>query len=309
MNGLKRKSFNLSLNIDPLRYEPRTYYSQNREDLILSAFFPDIKKGFYVDVGGYDPDYDSVTKKFYKEGWSGINIEPQPDRHKKFLVSRKRDINLNIGISDRSGELTLRSYSNQGLSTFSSVIKEEYSILGVGETSTYTDLSVSVKTLEQVFDENGVKSIQFLKIDVEGLETEVIKGNDWKRYRPEVVCVEQNHAKSEWRDILLQNDYTMCFDDGLNSYYTDNKTDRAKIFDYVDYVVIGRSGGIKIEDLETIQDLREEAQNIRELLLRADIELTSKSDQIQRLLSSQQSFSGIIKIFISWAKNLFKHKR
>ena len=57
-----------------LRYiKNRIYCSQNREDLILEAFFIGEKKGFYVDVGAYDPDYDSVTKLFYLKGWNGIN--------------------------------------------------------------------------------------------------------------------------------------------------------------------------------------------------------------------------------------------
>jgi peptide methionine sulfoxide reductase MsrB len=57
-------------------------YAQNREDVIIDAFFPDLKKGFYVDIGAADPNYDSVTKFFYEKGWSGINIEPNPQLFK-----------------------------------------------------------------------------------------------------------------------------------------------------------------------------------------------------------------------------------
>jgi hypothetical protein len=57
-------------------------YAQNREDILLRAFFDPKEVGFYVDVGAYDPDDDSVTRLFYDRGWRGINIEPQPNRFK-----------------------------------------------------------------------------------------------------------------------------------------------------------------------------------------------------------------------------------
>src|ERR1700733_4926319 len=113
--------------------DPRTlggcvYYSQNREDLILQAFFPGEEDGFYVDVGAFDPDLDSVTKLFYLNGWHGINIEPQVEMYKLFEKRRKRDINLNIGVSDKPSELKLRIYKSGGLSTFSDAMQHDYEV-------------------------------------------------------------------------------------------------------------------------------------------------------------------------------------
>lgn len=85
-------------------------YAQNREDIILSGFFDINKKGFYVDIGAFHPEEDSVTKIFYDKGWQGINIEPNPRLYRLFEKSRKEDINLNIGISDKEGELLFREY-------------------------------------------------------------------------------------------------------------------------------------------------------------------------------------------------------
>ncbi len=96
---------NEKLPLNPEVYGGCIYYSQNREDIILDSFFPDVEEGFYVDVGAYDPDHDSVTKLFYLKGWHGINIEPQEKRHQLFVKKRKRDTNLNIGISSKSGSL------------------------------------------------------------------------------------------------------------------------------------------------------------------------------------------------------------
>jgi FkbM family methyltransferase len=212
-------------------------YAQNREDIILDGFFEATEKGFYVDIGAYDPEYDSVTKLFYKKGWRGVNVEPQPDRFQAFTEKRPRDINVNAGVSNTAGELALRSYKNQGLSTFSEEMKNDYSKASSGQTEEYQDIKVKVLTLRQLLKDHKVTSIQFMKIDVEGLEYEVLEGNDWKKYRPEVICIEANHIKKDWRSLLTENGYSLTFFDGLNDYYTDNHTNRASHFDYVQAVV------------------------------------------------------------------------
>ncbi|MDR2831144.1 MAG: FkbM family methyltransferase [Methanobrevibacter sp.] len=91
-------------------------FSEDKEDLILLSFLDKIKNGFYIDVGANDPYADSVTKLFYDLGWNGINIEPLPYMYNKLCEDRPKDINLNIGISNKKGQLELRSAG--GLSTF-----------------------------------------------------------------------------------------------------------------------------------------------------------------------------------------------
>ena len=78
-------------------------YSQHLEDLVLYSIFYDVKNGFYIDVGAHDPNIISVTKAFYLLGWYGINIEPLPEKYKALKNSRKRDINLNLGIGEKKG--------------------------------------------------------------------------------------------------------------------------------------------------------------------------------------------------------------
>jgi FkbM family methyltransferase len=180
------------------------YYSQNREDLILQSFFPDESDGFYVDVGAFDPDLDSVTKLFYLNSWHGINIEPQPEKYALFEKKRKRDINLNVGISDKTSELTLRVYKSGGLSTFSESMKTSYEVSPDNDTKEYQEVTVPVLPLRKVFSKEGVKKISFLKVDVEGLEYEVLKSNDWQKYRPEVLCIEANHIENDWRPMLRE---------------------------------------------------------------------------------------------------------
>lgn len=237
----------------------KIYYSQNREDLILEAFFPEVTKGFYVDVGAYDPDYDSVTRLFYKKGWHGINVEPQPDRFKKFVSLRKRDTNLNNGISDKKGSLTLRAYKNGGLSTFSNDMKKQYEKETSSDVSEFQDIKVPITTLRDVFKEHAPEVIHFLKIDIEGLEYEALSGNDWKKYRPQVLCIESNHMVKNWKQLILDEGYEFVFFDGLNDYYAAKESGRAKTFDYVQHILTVRGGGIGYSDYRAVADFDREA--------------------------------------------------
>jgi FkbM family methyltransferase len=195
-------------------------YAQNREDAILRGFFTGVKQGFYVDVGANHPRIDSVTKIFYDEGWSGINIEPNPNLYALLKRDRPRDINLQIGISDKPGKLTLREYPNaDGLSTFSADVQHQYEKDPNSITKKTLDYEVPVKPLSDVFAENRVQTINFMKVDVEGYEYQVLAGNDWSSYRPQILCIEANHIIKDWRPLLKQHKYELVFFDGLNEYY------------------------------------------------------------------------------------------
>ena len=164
--------------------KPLITYAQNREDIILASFFPDIKEGFYVDVGANHPIGDSVTKMFYENGWRGINIEPIKTLHKKLTKDRPEDVNLALGVSSKRGKAKFTEFEVDGLSTFSDEMKK-----------------------------------------VSGKETDdALLGNDWKKYRPEVICIEANHVDHDWRPILTDNGYTLAFFDGLNEYYVEEKS-------------------------------------------------------------------------------------
>jgi FkbM family methyltransferase len=214
-------------------------YAQNREDIVLQGFFTERKgrPGFYVDVGAGSPRTDSVTRLFYDAGWCGINLEPINHIYKALEEHRPRDTNLNIGISNEKGSLQFREYAADGFSTFSVDVQEQYVQTPDEYTVKHQDYEVQVKTLADVFAEQNITEIQFLKIDVEGYEYEVIEGNDWDKFRPEVLCIEANHIKKDWRPVLLKANYSLVYFDGLNEYYVDGKAKPEITFSYVDAVV------------------------------------------------------------------------
>jgi FkbM family methyltransferase len=192
----------------------RLSYAQNCEDLVLEVLLADVVEGFYVDVGANDPDTGTVTRLFYERGWRGINIEPVASLHRRLEAARPRDVNLNIGIAAQDGELELREYQGDyhGWSTFSAKSKELED-----RQRPFRERMVRVRRLADVFEEHLVDAIDFLKVDVEGFEHEVLVSNDWDRWRPKVVVVE--NTPGPWRELLASVGYGEAFFDGLNRYY------------------------------------------------------------------------------------------
>lgn len=227
--------------------QPIVYYSQNKEDLILASIFKGQEKGFYVDVGANHPTYDSVTKYFYEKGWNGINIEPIKSFYTLLQIDRPKDTNINIGISSKNGMLNLREYfseAGEGMSTFSDDLKKQYSSSKHWATTSFKDYEVETRMLSQVFEEEDVKSIDFMKIDVEGLEYEVINSNNWTEYRPKFICIESNHIIKDWRPILKANGYELFFNDGLNNYYFDKRNNPNFTYSYSEDLLMKYSNSV-----------------------------------------------------------------
>ena len=193
---------------------PFPSYSQYNEDIILAALLFDVENGFYVDVGANYSTIDSVTKLFYENNWNGINIEPIPNLHELLQQDRPRDINLNIGISNEVGMLDF--YENISVPGHSSFNK---SGAAQSPSDVIKEYKVEIRTLRSIFISNKVKIIHFLKIDVEGYEDEVIESNNWKKFRPEAICVESNNCETKWQQILKNNKYNFFISDGVNEYY------------------------------------------------------------------------------------------
>ena len=196
-------------------------YAQCLEDFILYCILYDIVNGFYIDVGANDPNDISVTKSFYLKGWHGINIEPLPNMYQKLLKYRIRDINLNIGASDKEESLILSV--NGGCSS----VNKKY-LRANGKT-----INIKAYPLSEIckkYVPNG-EEIQFCKIDVEGHEKNVLLGFNFKNYRPKVFCLESVEPGStipdykEWEYILIENGYIFGYEYKVNRYYFDSKVD------------------------------------------------------------------------------------
>src|ERR1035437_67345 len=140
----------------------KSSYAQSGEDMILDIIF-DKPKGFYVDVGANNPIIQSNTHYIYKKGWNGINIDAAPNGMTQFKMIRKRDINLEIPISDEQERLKYYSFKTSFYNTFDEQSAKNYNdeLIGTNE--------INTKKLSQIFDEYlGENEIDLLSVDVEG---------------------------------------------------------------------------------------------------------------------------------------------
>jgi FkbM family methyltransferase len=206
--------------------DPFISYSLNFEDVILHRLFPVNRTGFYVDVGAGHPRFENDTFSLYQRGWRGINIEPNHGFHAALIEERHRDINLRVVLSDSvGGTLTYYELNGSGLSTCDA---KQAAVYQASDRDVVLR-EVPVTTLANVIAEAGIDRINILKIDVEGFEEKVLNGNDWERFRPDVVVVEATYPESPIRrptkilSAMEQRGYRHVHFDGLNDFFLEHE--------------------------------------------------------------------------------------
>ena len=168
-------------------------YSQYGEDLIIDAILG-IDRPFYVDIGANHPQHLSNTYRFYRRGGTGINVEPDPSAFPDLANARPSDINLPIGISVTSGTLPFYRISASTLSTFN---KSDADLSVADGYRLLQTVQVPIETLAVILERHRPKgAIDFISIDVEGYEIEILKSNDWSRFRPTVIVLEINRNQT-----------------------------------------------------------------------------------------------------------------
>lgn len=172
-------------------FKTKSSYSQWGEDMLLYSFYENKKnyKGFYIDIGAHHPVRFSNTYFFYKKGWRGINIDATPGSMTSFKVVRPRDVNIECAISETEQCTTFYLFNEPALNTFSKELAEER------QSDKYyikNKISIVTKPLSAILSMYLPlnQTIDFMSVDCEGVDLQVLKSNDWKKYRPNYIAVE-----------------------------------------------------------------------------------------------------------------------
>jgi FkbM family methyltransferase len=197
-------------------------YTQNLEDYHLWQALAPKRAGFYIDIGAGHPIADNVSFWFYERGWAGICVEPQPKLAALYPYIRPRDVLLDGLIGQASGIADFHIVDR--LHGFSTTLEKHAA--GAREFGAdYRSVRIPVITMAELCARHAVGEIDFLKIDVEGAEADVLMGNDWDRFRPKVVVIEAiapgsgAPAWEEWEPHLLDHGYVFTLFDTLNRFY------------------------------------------------------------------------------------------
>ena len=289
-------------------------YAQNFEDVVLWRVFHGVTDGFYVDVGAFHPEIDSVTKWFYDQGWSGVNIEPVPDSFAVLEKARPRDRNLRAAAGASSGIAQLTVFPASA--ALSSLYPSQTPAI---DQFSHETIQVDVWPLREILEPYRHRPIHFLKIDAEGSERDVLLGMDFTHARPWVIVVESTapmvkelsgsrrpeRTSCQWNDVLEANGYQLAHFDGLNDFYVaSEKRELAPelalpvcVFDDYELAAVVRER----EARQTLQDshagLARQVESLRSELAGRDTQLAGRdaqlAEQSDKLAAAQQKLAGL----------------
>lgn len=169
--------------------KPQLCYAQDGEDLILDRMLEGQQTGFYVDVGAHHPVRFSNTYLFYLRGWRGINIDAEPGSMRIFNKYRGRDVNIECGVAEHSGCLPYFRFNEPALNTFD---ESEAQLKNRLPYHIVERVDVVVRPLNELLAEHlpAGQEIDFMSVDVEGKDREVLASNDWNCFRPRFILAE-----------------------------------------------------------------------------------------------------------------------
>lgn len=164
------------------------HYAEFGEDIMINRIFTNVNNGTYVDIGAYHPIKGSLTYNLYKKGWSGVNIDLSATSIDLFNAVRTRDININCAISNFSGETFY--YEN-------SPINQQNSLISSDEHQ--KKIKIRSYKLDEILTLNNINKVDFINIDTEGNELDILKSINFDRINPFLFSIEEN-------SFFLEND-------------------------------------------------------------------------------------------------------
>jgi FkbM family methyltransferase len=203
-------------------------FSQAGEDRIVAFVFAvlGVPRPTYLDVGAYHPFHLSNTALLHQGGSRGANIEPDPDSFRAFRRHRAADLNINVGVGADAGHQTLYRMSTPTLNTFSKQAAEEAVQESDGRHQIVGTVEIEIRTMARILHDLGAPP-DFLTLDVEGRDLEIVRTiHDWPAL-PTVVCVEtltySEHGlgtkRPEFRELLGGMGYLAYADTHINTIF------------------------------------------------------------------------------------------
>ena len=207
-------------------------YSQSGEDIIVERILSLMSMGepSYLDIGAHDPMIYNNTYLFYEKGSSGVNVEPDPEYFLKLESQRPRDVNLNVGVGSHGGTFNYYVMTSRSLNTFSEAEAKRYE--SYGKQKVEQVVNVEVVNVNQILREHFESEPNFVSLDVEGLEMEILKSFDFEASRPEVFCIEtlmytEDNTEVKVIDIIeymKEMDYIVHSDTYINTIFVDRES-------------------------------------------------------------------------------------
>jgi hypothetical protein len=205
-------------------------FAQNFEDVILNRAFTDKKQGFFLDIGAQHPVIDSVSRHFILNGWNGILVEPVP-AYAILLKEEYPHISVLQKYVGKKGKREMYIVADTGLSTSDELLAQAYKNSGLNISNEICE----GMTLDEIFEFIGEVDIDWMKIDAENSEVEIL--NSWKseNVKPTIVVLEvldplhKSQINNEVTELMKSKGYIEVYFDGLNKFFLSKNHGEMKI--------------------------------------------------------------------------------
>lgn len=207
---------------------PRLTFSHSGEDRFLSVLFQNIDRGFYVDFGCFHPTIYSNTFLLYRRGWRGLNLDANPDAINSMNRERPDDINVFMAVAEERGTAQLTYFgefasSNTISRDFAADIVRKQGV----EIKRLIDVACdSTAAILDKFLEKDTK-IDYWNVDLEGFDLVALRTNNWAKYRPTVISVEDfevaiaDASRSKIHSLMTDLDYAAAGRYLYTTFYID----------------------------------------------------------------------------------------
>jgi FkbM family methyltransferase len=192
-------------------------YSQHREDIYIQAYFQH-QVGTYIEIGANHPIKLSPTYLLYRAGWKGLTVEPIPHLYRMHQSIRKHDQHLNAAAGESSSKLKFFEIIPDVFSTFDQDQADRLVASGAILAAVY---EMDVLTLSDIYQKYFAgQSVDFISIDTEMYDLQVLMGNDWSVFRPRLIMCEDS-LEAKITDFLTNVHYKMIQRIGYNIFFED----------------------------------------------------------------------------------------
>ncbi|MCO6387505.1 glycosyltransferase [Aliihoeflea sp. 40Bstr573] len=282
-------------------------YAQNFEDVILWRALKHVEKGVYVDVGAQDPTIDSVSLGFYEKGWRGIHADASASYARRLREARQDEKVVEAIIGNGTEPMRFFAVTDTGLSTSDEGLARKYAASGFE----VSEALVPVMSLASLLDAVEGPDIHWLKVDVEGMEADVLASWGDSPRRPWILCVESTWPNSQtlthqqWEHELIERGYEFVYFDGLSRFYVSREHEELKqhfgpgpnVFD--GFALVHASGLVDLEpirqQISLLQDRLAESERKSSHVASENDGLRSNISELEKTIENLRNHAEVFK--------------
>ena len=209
-----------------LKFFYKNTLSQDKEDLFIKKFFKNKREGTYLDIGCFNPLLWNNTYLLYKRGWHGINVDIQKINIDLFNVARPDDINICCALYDKKKILNLYNLQGENNSAVMTIDKSHAEKMKFLFSKNIIKKKIQTLTFSEMIKNHKIiiNNIDFLNIDTEGSDFNILKSINIQKYKPKLICIEISQFtkqvdKKKILNYLKSNNYKFIYKTSVSSFF------------------------------------------------------------------------------------------